>query len=346
MIKDETALNVMLTTIRSFVKDRLIPIEEEVAESDHIPEEIVQEMRDMGLFGLSIPEEYGGLGLTLEEEMYVIMELCKAAPCFRSTIGTSVGIGGMGIVQAVKGYMTVKENAATTQKTQLAMARITREIVDMTDINGTASNTVLAIKNISQVDASNNPVGDRVIGYDASAKAVKIAYGATALSDGDVLIDNVSNLNFAYYAGNATWTPGMDIRLLSAVDVSLTLINPNFTFTTRVVPRNNLNLGGANIPTVTPPIAPRYCFVATAAYGDVNHPMVQIFREFRDRYLMSFSAGRWLVAKYYQHGPAAAGEKNWVSYYRTYNATTRTWSAQLYPSFYFDPGRLKSFFQF
>ena len=98
MIKDETALNVMVNTVRSFVKDRLIPIEEEVAESDHIPEEIVREMRDMGLFGLSIPEEYGGLGLTLEEEMFVIMELCKAAPCFRSVIGTSVGIGGMGIV--------------------------------------------------------------------------------------------------------------------------------------------------------------------------------------------------------------------------------------------------------
>jgi acyl-CoA dehydrogenase len=98
MIKDETALTVMLNTVRDFVKERLIPIEEEVAESDHIPEEIVGEMRDMGLFGLSIPEEYGGLGLTLEEEMNVIMELCHAAPCFRSVIGTSVGIGGMGIV--------------------------------------------------------------------------------------------------------------------------------------------------------------------------------------------------------------------------------------------------------
>jgi prepilin-type N-terminal cleavage/methylation domain-containing protein len=221
-------------------------------------------------------------------------------------VGILAAVGGMGIVQAVKGYITVKENAATTQKAQLAMARITREIVDMTDINGTASNTVLAIKNISQVDASNNPVGDRVLGFDASAKAVKIAFGATALQDGDVLINNVSNLNFTYYAGNATWTPGMDIRLLSAVDVSMTLADPNFTFTTRVVPRNNLNLGGANIPTVTPPIGPRYCFVATAAYGDSNHPMVQILREFRDKYLLSFNAGKWLVSKYYQYGPAAA----------------------------------------
>ena len=88
----------MVNTVRSFVKDRLIPLEEEVAESDHIPEEVIAEMREMGLFGLSIPEEYGGLGLTLEEEVTVVMELCKAAPAFRSAIGTSVGIGGMGIV--------------------------------------------------------------------------------------------------------------------------------------------------------------------------------------------------------------------------------------------------------
>lgn len=98
MIKDETALNVMLNTVRAFVKERLIPIEEEVAEHDHIPDDIIDEMKNMGLFGLSIPEEYDGLGLTLEEEMNVIMELCKAAPAFRSVIGTSVGIGGMGIV--------------------------------------------------------------------------------------------------------------------------------------------------------------------------------------------------------------------------------------------------------
>ncbi len=97
MINDETTLNVMVETVARFVKERLIPIEEEVSESDHIPEEIIDEMRELGLFGLSIPEEYGGLGLTLEEEMLVIFELCHAAPAFRSVIGTNVGIGSLGI---------------------------------------------------------------------------------------------------------------------------------------------------------------------------------------------------------------------------------------------------------
>jgi acyl-CoA dehydrogenase len=97
MINDETTLNVMLETVARFVKERLIPIEEEVSENDQIPEEIVDEMRELGLFGLSIPEDYGGLGLTLEEEMLVIFELCHAAPAFRSVIGTNVGIGSLGI---------------------------------------------------------------------------------------------------------------------------------------------------------------------------------------------------------------------------------------------------------
>ena len=98
MIKDESTIKLMIDTVSSYVKDRLIPIEEECAENDSIPHEIIDEIRDLGLFGLSIPEEYGGLGLTLEEEMLVVFELCQASPIFRSVIGTNVGIGALGIV--------------------------------------------------------------------------------------------------------------------------------------------------------------------------------------------------------------------------------------------------------
>jgi len=98
MIKDEATLNVMVDTISQFVKERLIPIEEQCSENDQIPHEIIDEMRELGLFGLSIPEEYDGLGLTLEEEINVVFELCQASPIFRSVIGTNVGIGALGIV--------------------------------------------------------------------------------------------------------------------------------------------------------------------------------------------------------------------------------------------------------
>src|SRR3546814_6958877 len=61
--------------------------------SSDLPDDIIREMREMGLFGISIPEEYGGLGLSMEEEARVIAELCKASVAFRSVLGTNVGIG-------------------------------------------------------------------------------------------------------------------------------------------------------------------------------------------------------------------------------------------------------------
>ena len=88
----------LVDTIRKFVDQRLIPAEAEVAETDAIPQDIIQEMRDLGLFGLSIPEEYGGLGLNMTEEAALIFEIGRAAPAFRSIFATNVGIGSQGIV--------------------------------------------------------------------------------------------------------------------------------------------------------------------------------------------------------------------------------------------------------
>ncbi len=88
----------LLSTIRRFVEERLIPLEAQVSENDEVPAEVVQEMRELGLFGISIPVEYGGLGLTMEEECLVLFELGRTSPAFRSVIGTNVGIGSQGIV--------------------------------------------------------------------------------------------------------------------------------------------------------------------------------------------------------------------------------------------------------
>jgi acyl-CoA dehydrogenase len=85
-------------TVRRFVAERLIPAEDEVETTDTMPATIVQEMRDLGLFGLSIPEAYGGLGLSMLEEAQIIREITRASVVFRSVIGTTVGIGSQGIV--------------------------------------------------------------------------------------------------------------------------------------------------------------------------------------------------------------------------------------------------------
>jgi len=97
MIRDKSTLNVMVDTVKEFVINELIPREIEVTENNEIPEDIIGKMKELGLFGLSIPEEYGGLGLTFEEEVNVIFALCYASIVFRSIIGTNVGIGSLGI---------------------------------------------------------------------------------------------------------------------------------------------------------------------------------------------------------------------------------------------------------
>ncbi len=98
MIRDPETFEALLDSVRRFVRDRLVPAENQVAQTDEIPESIVQEMREMGLFGLTIPEAYGGLELTMEEESRLLFELCKTSPAFRSVIGTTVGIGSQGIL--------------------------------------------------------------------------------------------------------------------------------------------------------------------------------------------------------------------------------------------------------
>lgn len=98
MIREPESFGILIDTIERFVRERLIPREQEVAETDAIPEDILSDMRRMGLFGLTIPEEYGGLGLTMEEEVLAGMALCRASPVFRSIVGTNNGIGSLGIV--------------------------------------------------------------------------------------------------------------------------------------------------------------------------------------------------------------------------------------------------------
>ena len=95
---DPSTLEQLQTTVRRFVRERLVPLEAQVAREDRIPAEVVQEMRELGLFGLTVPEAYGGLGLNTEEECKVVMELGWTSPAFRSVIGTNNGIGSQGLV--------------------------------------------------------------------------------------------------------------------------------------------------------------------------------------------------------------------------------------------------------
>ena len=98
MALDAETRDQLIDTVRRFVTERLRPLEAKVAEDDAMPEDVLREMRDLGLYGLSIPAEYGGLDLSMEEECLVGIELGRTSPAFRSAFGTNVGIGSQGLV--------------------------------------------------------------------------------------------------------------------------------------------------------------------------------------------------------------------------------------------------------
>jgi len=98
MIRDTQTLQLLIDSITRFVRTRLVPAEGIVAETDEIPDELINDMRKLGLFGMCIPEEYGGLGLTMEEEVRVTFDLAWTSPAFRSLNGTNNGIGSQGLI--------------------------------------------------------------------------------------------------------------------------------------------------------------------------------------------------------------------------------------------------------
>lgn len=97
MHEREQMIGQLVDTVRRFAREVLVPAEAEVEETDDIPERIVRQLKEFGLFGMTIPESYGGLGLSLLEEVRVVAELCWASPVFRSYFGTSNGVGTLGI---------------------------------------------------------------------------------------------------------------------------------------------------------------------------------------------------------------------------------------------------------
>jgi len=99
MIRDRARLERLLADTRRFVRERAIPNEDRVEQEDRIPQELVEDMRRLGSYGWSIPEQYGGAGLTTEELALAFMELSQASVAFRVHGATNAGIGSEAIIQ-------------------------------------------------------------------------------------------------------------------------------------------------------------------------------------------------------------------------------------------------------
>ena len=98
MALDTESFELFQSSLQRFIRERLVPAENPVEEDDEVPADIVAEMKELGLFGLSIPEEYGGIGLSMQQECEVAYEMGHTAFAFRSVFGTNIGIGSQGIL--------------------------------------------------------------------------------------------------------------------------------------------------------------------------------------------------------------------------------------------------------
>lgn len=127
----------ILEAVRDFVRTRVIPLEEQIEEEDRIPDALIEESKEMGLFGWAIPEEYGGIGLDAVQDVRLAMELGYTTPSFRSLFGTNNGIAGQVLV-----------NYGTEEQKRSWLPRL-------------ASGEVIASFALTEADAGSDPSGMR-----------------------------------------------------------------------------------------------------------------------------------------------------------------------------------------
>jgi acyl-CoA dehydrogenase len=89
-----TEFDELLDVLRDFIRSEVMPVEADIDASDEIPPRLIAQAKEMGLYGYALPAEYGGLGLSVEQQVLVTIELGYTSPAFRSLFGTNNGIAG------------------------------------------------------------------------------------------------------------------------------------------------------------------------------------------------------------------------------------------------------------
>ncbi len=183
MIRDAARLERLLADTRRFVRERAIPNEDRVEQEDRIPEELIADMRRLGSYGWSIPEQYGGAGLTTEELALAFMELSQASVAFRVHGATNAGIGSEAIIQdgteeqkrrwlprlasgEVLGCLALTEPEAGSDATSLQASAVRDG--DHYILNGTKRYITLApVADLFQVFARSDPANKGAGGVSA-----------------------------------------------------------------------------------------------------------------------------------------------------------------------------------
>jgi acyl-CoA dehydrogenase len=95
-----TEFDELIEVLRDFIRREVMPAETGIDESDEIPGRLIAQAKEMGLYGYALPAEFGGLGLSVPQQVRVTMELGYTSPAFRSLFGTNNGIAGQVLVLA------------------------------------------------------------------------------------------------------------------------------------------------------------------------------------------------------------------------------------------------------
>ena len=104
---DPEVFDAFIEQLKRYVRERLIPAEADVIANDRIPDDILNEMREMGLFGITISEEYGGAGMSVSQYIETVKQLSYAAPAYRSTMSINVGM----TASAIRKFGTEEQRA-------------------------------------------------------------------------------------------------------------------------------------------------------------------------------------------------------------------------------------------
>jgi acyl-CoA dehydrogenase len=107
-VVDDEDFQQILAQTRQFVRTVVVPREQEILATDRVPDDLRQQAKDMGLFGYAIPQEWGGLGLDITQDVELAMELGYTSLALRSMFGTNNGIAG----QVLVGFGTDEQKAA------------------------------------------------------------------------------------------------------------------------------------------------------------------------------------------------------------------------------------------
>jgi len=115
---DAGIYDAFIEQLQRYVRERLIPAEDQLEELGHVPDDILAEMREMGLFGVTMPEEYGGAGMNVSQYVGFIREIAYASPAYRSIVSINIGM----VCKSLVGFGTTQQKEHWLPK--LAMGSI------------------------------------------------------------------------------------------------------------------------------------------------------------------------------------------------------------------------------